>query len=377
MTTPPAKLEIFAATAPGLEDTLRDEVRSLGWTGAKSVAGGVTFRGAWHEVWRANLRLRGANRILVRLTGFPARHLADLDERARKVDWSAVLRPHVPVRVEATCHKSRIYHSDAAAERIARGLKASLGATVSDDAAIAIMARIDNDVCTISVDTSGDLLHKRGYKQAVTKAPMRETMAALFLRQCGFSGDEPVVDPMCGSGTFVIEAAEIAAGLAPGRARSFAFEQFANFDPVAWQKLQAKVQVTPPAVRFYGSDRDAGAVASSRANAERAGVSAWVDFRHHAVSDLAPPPGQPGLVIVNPPYGTRIGEARQLAPLYRAFGKVLGERFAGWRVGIVATEKSLVAETGLPFLPPGPPVSHGGLRVTLYRTDALPALARR
>lgn len=370
MTSPP-KIEIFAATAPGLEDALRDEVRSLGWTGARAEPGGVVFRGAWHEVWRANLRLRGANRILARIASFHALHLADLDERARKVGWASVLRPDVPVRVEVACHKSRIYHSDAAAERIVKGIKASLGAPVSDDAQISIMARIDHDVCTISIDTSGDLLHKRGYKQAVAKAPMRETMAALVLRQCGYTGTEPVVDPMCGAGTFIIEAAEIAAGLAPGRARAFAFEHFANFDPAAWAKLRAKVQVTPPAVRFYGSDRDGGAVRSSLANAERAGVSAWVDFRHHAVSDLVLPEGPPGLVIVNPPYGTRIGEAKTLAPLYRALGKVLLERFTGWRVGLVATEKSLVAETGLLFLPPGPPFNHGGLRVTLWRTAAL------
>lgn len=371
MTLPPAKLEIFAATAPGLEGTLCDEVRSLGWTGAKAVPGGVIFSGAWHEVWRANLRLRGAGRILVRLARFHARHLADLDERARKIDWASVLRSDAPVRVETTCHKSRIYHSDAASERIARSIKATLGAPAADDALITIMARIDKDMCTISVDTSGELLHKRGYKQAVAKAPMRETMAALFLRQCGYTGNEPVVDPMCGSGTFIIEAAEIAAGLAPGHARSFAFEQFANFDPAAWAKLCAKVQVVVPTVRFYGSDRDAGAVTASRANALRAGVAEWVDFHQHAISDLQPPPGPPGLVIVNPPYGTRIGEMKQLTPLYRALGKVLAERFSGWRVGIVATEKSLVAETGLPFLPPGPPVSHGGLRVTLWRTEAL------
>ncbi len=120
-----------------------------------------------------------------------------------------------------------------------------------------IKARIDDDLCTISVDTSGASLHKRGHKEAVAKAPMRENLAALFLRQCGFDGSETVVDPMCGSGTFVIEAAEIAAGLKPGRSRRFAFEQLATFDSTAWQRLRGNPEKREVAVRFFGSDRDA------------------------------------------------------------------------------------------------------------------------
>src|SRR5690606_3140925 len=132
--------------------------------------------------------------------------------------------------------------------------------------------------CTIAVDTSGEPLHKRGFKEAVSKAPMRETLASLFLRQCGFDGTHTVVDPMCGSGTFVIESAEMAAGLNPGRSRHFAFEQLATFDKAAWQRMRETGTVTRPAVRFYGSDRDAGAISMSRANAERAGVAEFTEF---------------------------------------------------------------------------------------------------
>jgi putative N6-adenine-specific DNA methylase len=193
----------------------------------------------------------------------------------------------------------------------------------------------------------------------------------LFLRQCGFDGREPVVDPMCGSGTFVIEAAEIAAGLKPGRSRRFAFEQLATFDSIAWLRMRGNPETRKPDIRFHGSDRDAGAVAMGRANAERASVAALTEFKKQAISDLTPPDGPPGLVIVNPPYGTRIGDARQLNALYRVLGQTLLARFAGWRVGVITNETPLAEATGLPFAPPGEPVSHGGIRVQLFQTAPL------
>ncbi len=365
------QFEIFLVAAPGLEAALCAEVRTKGFKQVKAVPGGVTIKGGWPEVWRANLWVRGAGRVLARLAEFKVLHLADLDLRARRVAWAEVLRADVPFRVEVTCKKSRIYHSDAAAERIETAIRAVLGAAASLDAEVLVRARIEHDVCTFSVDTSGDLLHKRGYKQTVNMAPMRETMASLFLRQCGYDGREPVVDPMCGSGTFVIEAAEIAAGLNPGRARRFAFEQFANFDAEAWQRMRAVKSARTPQHRFYGSDRDAAAITMSRANAERAGVAEFTEFKHCTISDIVAPEGPPGLVMANPPYGTRISDKKALFPLYRALGQILLQRFTGWRVGIVTTETFLAEMTGLPFQPPTAPVAHGGLRVTLFQTGPL------
>jgi putative N6-adenine-specific DNA methylase len=232
--------------------------------------------------------------------------------------------------------------------------------------------RIERDLCTLAVDTSGEPLHKRGAKAAVGKAPMRETLASLFLRQCGFDGSEPVVDPMCGSGTFVIEAAEIAARLNPGRSRRFAFERLATFDAAAWERMRDANPGRVPPARCYGSDRDAGAIRMARANAERAGVADFTEFRRCPVSDIAAPEGPPGLVIVNPPYGTRIGDSKKLQPLYRALGETLLGRFPGWRVGLVTSQAMLARATGLPFLPAAAPVPHGGLRITLFQTAALP-----
>lgn len=363
--------EIFLATVPGLEPVLCDEVRLKGFRAPKVVPGGVVLRGGWPEVWRANLWVRGASRVLARIDAFRAVHMAQLDGRARRVPWAAVLRPDVPFRVEAASLGSRLYHEGAVAQRVETAIRETLGAVSSPEAEVVVRVRIERDLCTISIDTSGELLHRRGHKEAVNRAPMRETMASLFLRSCGYDGSEPVVDPMCGSGTFVIEAAEIAARLNPGRSRHFAFELLATFDAEAWARMRDVKSARVPAVRFHGFDRDAGAIAMSAANAERAGVSEFVSFRQGAISDLAPPDGPPGLVMVNPPYGTRVGDKGKLAPLYKALGSVLMTRFAGWRVGIVATEARLAHATGLSFLPMAAPVPHGGLRVSLYRTDTL------
>jgi putative N6-adenine-specific DNA methylase len=332
------------------------------------VDGGVALMGTWPDVWRANLVLRGPTRVLARLISFRAMHLAQLDKRARKLPWSDWLLPDRPVHVEAICRRSRIYHGGAAAQRVASAIRETLGAPIAEDAAIRIMVRIEDDLVTISLDTTGPSLHKRGFKEAVSKAPMRETMAAMFLRRCGFTGTEPVLDPMCGSGTFPIEAAEIATGLLPGRERGFAFEQVRPFDPAAWANLRTKGSTRTPAALFHGSDRDAGAIRMATDNAARAGVAASTRFAQSNLEDLTPPDGPPGLVIVNPPYGTRIGSKGPLIGVHRTLGTVLKTRFTGWRVGIVTADRQLAEATGLRFEPPLQPVLHGGIRVILYRS---------
>ncbi len=362
--------EIFLVATPGLEAPLVAEVRDLGWQ-ADIQPGGVVIHGGWPDVWRANLWLRGATRVLARVGSFRALHLAQLDKRARKFPWDRVLRRDLPVRVETTCKASRIYHAGAATQRIERAIAEELGAPLADDAGIVVKARIEDDLVTISLDTTGESLHKRGHKVAVAKAPMRETMAAMFLREMGFDGTQPVLDPMCGSGTFVIEAAEIAAGLAPGRSRSFAFENLSSFDPVAWRAMRKLPPARTSPAQFFGSDRDAGAIRMSIANAERAGVGGFTSFDCRPISDLQRPDGPPGIVIINPPYGARIGNKGPLFGLHAAMGEVFRSRFAGWRVGIVTSEAGLAKATGLPFQPPGPIVAHGGLKVRLWRTGVL------
>lgn len=371
--TTPTDFEIFLATVPGLERALLSEAQEKGFREPAAIPGGVTTRGDWYEVWRANLVLRGASHVLARLGEFRVQHLAKLDKKAHAFPWANFLRPDVPVRVEVSCKKSRIYHDKAAAERFEKAITATCGAPISPDADVCIKARIVEDLCTVSVDTSGEPLHKRGHKQAVNKAPMRENLAALLLRECGYRGTEPVLDPMCGSGTFVIEAAEIAQGLNPGRTRSFAFEKLKSFDESAWIALKGAETRRPCDKRFYGFDRDSGAISMSIANADRAGVGGETVFAKQAISDLNPPEGPTGLVIVNPPYGGRIGDTKKLAPLYKALGQVLASRFQGWRVGIVTNSADLVKATGLSFVKRTTAFSHGGIPVKLYKTLPLKA----
>ncbi len=363
--------EIFLIATPGLEAPLCQEASERGFSGARVVAGGVVCRGGWPEVWRANLLLRGANKVLVRLGSFPAVHLAQLDKRARKFPWADYLRTDAPIKVEATSRKSRIYHAGAARQRIERAISETLGAPISAEGKLRVLLRIEKDICTLSIDSSGEPLHKRGHKPAVAKAPMRETMAAMFLRECGFDGSEPVLDPMCGSGTFVIEAAEIALGLPPGRSRHFAFEELVGFDQSAWQGIRAQAQPNETDLKFHGSDRNTGAIEASLSNAKHAKVDQYTRFQHRAVSDIKPPEGPAGLVIVNPPYGARIGDEKRLRSLYGSLGKALMSRFKGWRVGIVTTSSGLARATRLPLLSAGPIVDHGGTKIRLYRTDPL------
>ena len=366
------RFEIFLGGTPGLEAALLAEAVEQGFDQAVQVPGGVSFQGTWPDVWRANLVLRGATRVLARIGSFMAFHLAQLDKRARKFPWRKVLRPEVPVRVEvATSRKSKIYHAAAAAQRIETALTAN-GLIVDPDAVIVIKARIDDNRVTLSIDTSGESLHKRGHKHAVGKAPIRETLAALMLRQCGYNGKEPVLDPMCGSGTFVIEAAEIAAGLHAGRSRAFAFEQLASFAAQDWDTMRATSEsYDEPATCFYGSDRDMGAVRMSRENAVRSGVAAFTAFENISAADLSRPEGPPGLVICNPPYGGRIGNQKLLFSVYAGLGKRLASQFTGWRIGLVTSDPALAKTTGLPFGPKGPPIPHGGLKVWLFQTDRL------
>ncbi len=370
MSAPIDQFDNFAVAPPGLEHFLLTEIRELKFASVTAIPGGISFKGGWPEVWRANLELRGATRILVRIGSFMAFHLAQLDKRANKFPWADYLPVGLSVKVEATCTGSKIYHDKAAAQRIENALISS-GYEISPKAEVSLKARIDDNRVTLSLDTSGDSLHKRGHKEAVGKAPMRETLASLFLRQAGYTGAEPVLDPLCGSGTFPIEAAEIAHNLQPGRSRRFAFENLTGFDAAVFEAMRRPATPLKGPKTFFGSDRDPGAVRMARANAERAFVSNVCTFDNHSLTDARPPDGPPGLVITNPPYGGRIGNKHMLHGLYASLGDTLRSHFPGWRVAVITSEPSLAKSTGLPFKPKSAPVPHGGLKIWLFQTDAL------
>ena len=367
--------EIFLVTLPGLEDMLLAEVREQGFKRPKAISGGVLIQGGWPEVWRANLVLRGASKVLARIGEFRAHHLAQLDKHARKFPWADFLSPGHSVKVEvSTNRKSEIYHSGAAEQRFERAISETFGARIAErleDTDILVKVRIARNLVIMSLETSGTALHKRGYKQAMGKAPLRETIAAMTLRACGYKRTEPLLDPMCGSGTYPIEAAEMAGNLMAGRERRYAFEYLKSYDAEDVQTLKDDWFTRTPPVHFYGYDQNAGAVDAANANAARAGVGEACQFAVQPLSKLRAPEGPTGLVIVNPPYGERIGNKKALLGLYREFGDVMQSRFKGWRVGLVTSDDALAQATKLDWTNISAPIPHGGLKIKLYQTGLL------
>jgi putative N6-adenine-specific DNA methylase len=318
---------------------------------------------------RANLWLRTASRVLVRVAEFPATAFFELEKRARHVPWGDFLARDTRPTFRVTTHKSRLYHSDAVAERLLSAAMRTHKKAPGDDAPEQLfVVRVEHDVVSVSADSSGELLHVRGYRQAVAKAPLRETLAAALLLAADWRGDTPLVDPFCGSGTIPIEGALLARRLAPGLQRDFAFTRWPSFDATQWESIRAEARsgslAAPPAA-ISGADRDAGAVAAARANAERAGVAVAVDVG--AISAAAAPSAS-GLVATNPPYGVRVGDPKTLRNLYARFGDVLRQRFPGWRVAMYASDLRLARQTGLIFRELFR-TTNGGLKVTALAAD--------
>ena len=368
----------FAAAAPGLERLTAQELSSLGMAAPRAEPGGVSFTGELLDLYRASLCLRTASRLLVRLGEFYAAAFSELRKKAGRLPWERFLAPGQPVALHVTCHKSRLYHSGAVAERVAGAIADRLGrpapvlppAGDNEGSGLPqlIVVRLANDLCTISVDASGELLHRRGYRLATAKAPLRETLAAGLLLASGWDAASPLLDPFCGSGTIAIEAAMLALGIPPGAHRRFAFMDWPGYNPDRWQALlerscpPAPAEAPPP---IQASDRDAGAVEMAQANAGRAGVASAVEFTRRAVSAIQPPPG-PGWVVTNPPYGLRTGSARDLRNLYAQLGHVLRRSCPGWRVAILTTDLGLLSQTGLKLEASFATVN-GGVNVRLGR----------
>lgn len=339
-------LECFAVAAPGIEPITAREVGLLGITDVAAEPGGVTFPAALAQVQDANLRLRTASRVLVRVARFRARTFFELERHATKLDWSRWLAPGVTPAFDVTSKKSKLYHEKGIAQRLA----AAVGCNMVTDAPTQLfVVRVHRDEFTLSVDSSGELLHRRGYRQETAKAPLRETLAAAMLLGAGWEGQAPLMDPMCGSGTIPIEAALIARRIAPGLGRAFAFERWPAFDAAAWRMAQERARsemLARSPVHIAGSDRDAGAVAAARENAARAGVAGDVFFAQASLSALVSPDG-PGFLVSNPPYGVRVGEEARLRDLYATLGKLVVQRLHGWTVALLTANPRLDHATGL------------------------------
>ncbi|HET6681656.1 MAG TPA: class I SAM-dependent RNA methyltransferase [Gemmatimonadaceae bacterium] len=365
---PSGRSNAFAVTAPGLEALALAELQGLGIADARAEPGGVAFAATTRSLYQVNLQSRTASRVVVRAGEFLAKAFHELERRSRRVAWSELIPSHGAVRLRVTCRKSRLYHSSAVAERVAAAISAAVpgasfagtegpadddAATVAGESGAAaaqlVLVRILHDRCTISVDSSGDHLHRRGYRQALARAPLRETLGAACIMASGWPGDRPLIDPMCGSGTLVIEAALMARRMAPGRSRAFAFERWPSFDAPCWSSVrdEARSRELPAAgVPLIGADRDAGAIAAAVSNAERAGVVDDTSFVQRALS-ATPFDGPPGWLVSNPPYGVRVGDRAPLRDLYARLGTILRARAAGWRVTLLSADRTLDAQTGL------------------------------
>jgi putative N6-adenine-specific DNA methylase len=399
------RFQFFASTAPGLESIAAGELKTMGARGRQEI-GGVAFGGDLDRLYEANLWLRTASRVVVRLGRFHASTFYELERRAKKLPWEEFLPASGQVRLRVTCRKSRLYHSDAVAERILSVISKSTsrlieasdeghndgGAEDADGAENAeenenegtesrderetsqlFIVRIVHDEVEISADSSGALLHRRGYRQEIAKAPLRETLAAAMILASGWKRGGPLLDPMCGSGTIPIEAALIARGIAPGLQRDFQFMTWPTFDQNLWNEAleKARGSVTPAMESIRGSDRDAGAIQAASRNAERAGVADTIRFSVEAVSasiaELEQVPNGAGWILTNPPYGIRMGESDDLRNLYARLGTALKTK-RGWRIGILTSDTALVRQTRLPLFP-RVNTRNGGIPVTFLVSE--------
>lgn len=325
---------LFAVCAPGLSEVVASEVRALGLHAAAEPAGVQVSDD--RALMRLNLWLRSATRVLVRMgqplhaTAFP-----ELVRKAAALPWERFVQRGTAVELSVTCRKSRLYHSGAVRQRLHEALQQRLGfETPLRDGGQLFVARFEDDVCTVSADSSGALLHQRGWRGPAAKAPLRETLAAGLLLAAGYDGSEPLCDPLCGSGTIAIEAAMIAARRAPGRSREFAFMRWPGFDSAAFETLRRSARAGERSLPapVEASDLDAGAVAAARENAARAEIELTVVQRR--VASLPADEGA-GLIACNPPYGVRIAAGTALRDLAEAM-----KRRPRWRSAVMLADKS-------------------------------------
>ncbi len=372
------RLALVATCASGLEEILDGELDALGVMARERQRGAVRFAGGWRECWRANWRLRTANRVLVELASWPAADGAALAAGARAfvsgqtagqtagpTDLAALLHPDRSFAIQATATASRIRDTRWAAlsakDGLVDGQRHRWGRRADVDREspeVQLRLRLHRDRATLLLDTAGEPLDRRGYRLLSTTAPVRETLAAACVLASGWDGSGAVVDPMCGSGTLLVEAGWVALGIPPGRLRqarqpeeggtAWAFERLPGFDPAAFAEVRAEALPVPgPGVRLVGNDRSPEALRAARANLERAGLQQRAQLTRGEAADCRPPAGRglsPGLVVINPPYGER---AATDAGHWRELGSLLKHHFQGWRAAVLAGGEGLGKHIGL------------------------------
>ena len=350
-------MEQYFATCPrGLEDQLAGELAALGATRIEAVAGGVGFAGTRETCYRANLWSRIATRILWRVAHGHYRSEEDIYRLAHGVAWHERFGVRRTLRVYMTAIRSPLKSLDFTTLRIKDAVcdrfRAEAGERPSVDTAepdVRIHAFLTDREATLYLDTSGEPLYKRGYKYASVEAPLKENLAAGILLLAGWAPGVPLLDPMCGSGTFLLEAALIAHDMAPGLARKFGFFRLNDFDAALWQRLQDEAKSRRQAAiaqPIWGSDASADQVERARQNLAAAGLHDAVQLKRADLLELAAPAAE-GVMVANPPYGVRLDEQERLAAFYPQLGDALKKNFAGWRCHFISADMQLPKLIGL------------------------------
>lgn len=344
-------MERFFATCPrGLELLLADELRLLGAEKVHGVGGGVQFAGEFVLAWRANLESRLASRILWQVASGRYGSEEDIYRAAFAIPWTQWFEPACTIRVDVSATKSPLTSlnfvtlkiKDAVCDKIRRlsGQRPNVDTRAPD---VSIQAHLTDREFVLYLDTTGEPLFKRGQRHATREAPLRENLAAGILRLAGWTPDMPLLDPMCGSGTILIEAAHMALDIAPGGRRRFAFEKLKNFDARAWRALvqeRDRRQKRKQALAIYGSDLAADALKAAHANLAANGLDQAVTLKRADILKIEAPAPH-GIIVTNPPYGVRLGEQQQLAEFYPKLGDVLKKQFSGWRVYLLSADMRL------------------------------------
>jgi putative N6-adenine-specific DNA methylase len=332
-------MESFFATSPrGLESLLADELAALGAQRVTPVPGGAAFAGDWRVCYAANLWSRLASRILWRVAEFDYANEEDVHAAARKVDWMRLFTVERSLRVNVSAQKSPLKSLDFATLRIKDAVcdrfRETQGSRPNVDRAnpdVRVHTFLEAARGAFYLDTSGEPLFKRGWRAGSIEAPLRENLAAGIILLSGWKPEEPLLDPMCGGGTLLVEAAAMARGRAPGARRAFGFENLRIFDARLWNRIKHEERAARTVkLEIFGSDNDPRALGDARRNIAAAGVDRWVKLeRADILERAAPAPG--GVMVANPPYGERIGSREDLAEFYPKLGSALKKNYAGWR----------------------------------------------
>ena len=367
----------FAATPPGFASVCLSELLKLqpGAGNARAIPGGVEFDGRLEVCYRANLNLRTANRIIMRIHTFKSTNFRKLDRKAHEIPWELYLQPDSPLNIHVTTKHCRLYHSGAISEKIQKAITLRMAGTELDEklsrtasAQQNIFVRGIDDRFTVSIDSSGDLLYKRGLKKHTGIAPLRETLAAAALVLADYDPDLPLLDPLCGAGTFSLEAALMVKRIPAGWFREFAFFQWPSFLPKRWNYIKRQSEsdfVSPGQPMIFASDTDPGACQSLKSCVDGFGLSDTVRIHQKDFFDLDPRElaDQTGIICLNPPYGRRLGGRRESEEFFKAICKKLKQAYTGWKLVLIAPSKKL-ANT-VPFQTKTFPVFHGGLKLVL------------